>query len=258
MARHGSSGPTGPVIKKFSSEVEIDRALRKLGRRVEQVRALDPLNVKYGDAEVQAAESDIHSTILDVFGAESLEAREHGHMHIWKGGMGVNMPAHLIQARFSEGIPHVVAIVESLMRRIEEERLDFGDAPSVATHPARPSRVFIGHGRSDDWLHLRDFLRNRLRLNTEDFNRESMAGLSTKERLLQMLASTSFAFLVLTAEDQHADGTRHARENVIHEIGLFQGRHGFERAIVPLRGERYRFPTPQRSPTGSSAHLGPC
>ena len=36
----------------------------------------------------------------------------------------------------------------------------------------------------------------------------------------------------MTAEDEHADGTQHARENVIHEIGLFQGRNGFERAIV--------------------------
>jgi predicted nucleotide-binding protein len=49
-----------------------------------------------------------------------------------------------------------------------------------------------------------------------------------------MLSSTGFAFLVTTAEDEHADGSHHARENVIHEIGLFQGAHGFERAIVLL------------------------
>ena len=38
----------------------------------------------------------------------------------------------------------------------------------------------------------------------------------------------------MTAEDEHADGTKHARENVIHEVGLFQGRLGFNRAIVIL------------------------
>ena len=38
----------------------------------------------------------------------------------------------------------------------------------------------------------------------------------------------------MTAEDEHADATKHARENVIHEVGLFQGRLGFRRAIVLL------------------------
>jgi hypothetical protein len=38
----------------------------------------------------------------------------------------------------------------------------------------------------------------------------------------------------MTAEDIHADNTSHARENVIHEAGLFQGRLGFERAIILL------------------------
>lgn len=49
-----------------------------------------------------------------------------------------------------------------------------------------------------------------------------------------MLDAAVFAFLVMTAEDEHADTTRHARENVIHEVGLFQGRLGFRRAIVLL------------------------
>lgn len=49
-----------------------------------------------------------------------------------------------------------------------------------------------------------------------------------------MLDRACFAFLVMTAEDQHADDTLHARENVVHEVGLFQGRLGFRHAIVVL------------------------
>ncbi|MGN6814523.1 MAG: TIR domain-containing protein, partial [Solirubrobacterales bacterium] len=41
-------------------------------------------------------------------------------------------------------------------------------------------------------------------------------------------------FLVLTAEDEQADGTKRSRQNVVHEAGLFQGRYGFERAIIML------------------------
>ena len=94
--------------------------------------------------------------------------------------------------------------------------------------------IFIGHGQSELWRDLKDFIVDRLGLEFEEFNREPTAGRSTKERLLEMLDHCCFAFLVMTAEDEQADGHVRARQNVIHEIGLFQGRYGFERAIVLL------------------------
>ena len=49
-----------------------------------------------------------------------------------------------------------------------------------------------------------------------------------------MLNDAAIAFLVMTAEDEHSDGTSHARENVVHEAGLFQGKLGFSKAIILL------------------------
>ena len=49
-----------------------------------------------------------------------------------------------------------------------------------------------------------------------------------------MLIKSSFAILVLTAEDKDESGSFRARQNVIHELGLFQGHLGFSRAIVLL------------------------
>lgn len=95
-------------------------------------------------------------------------------------------------------------------------------------------RVFIGHGRSLMWRELKDFLEDRLHLQWEEFNRVPAAGVWTGDRLNSMLDNASIAFLICTAEDEHADNTQHARENVIHEAGLFQGRLGFERAIILL------------------------
>jgi predicted nucleotide-binding protein len=95
-------------------------------------------------------------------------------------------------------------------------------------------KIFIGHGGSSAWRDLKDFIQDRLRLPWDEFNREPTAGLSTKERLEAMLDSACFAFLVMTGEDEIADGTKQARANVIHEVGLFQGRLGFKRAIVLL------------------------
>ena len=106
--------------------------------------------------------------------------------------------------------------------------------PAIAKPATLEQKVFIGHGHSPLWKELKDFLQDRLRLSCEEFTRESAAGKSTKERLEEMLASSTFAFLVMTAEDEHADATMHARVNVIHEVGLFQGKLGFNRAIVIL------------------------
>lgn len=96
------------------------------------------------------------------------------------------------------------------------------------------TRVFIGHGRSKEWKDLKDFINDRMRLPWDEFNRVPVAGISNAERLSAMLDAAAIAFLVLTAEDETADGKFQARMNVIHEAGLFQGRLGFNRAIVML------------------------
>lgn len=94
--------------------------------------------------------------------------------------------------------------------------------------------IFIGHGRSPVWRDLRDFLKERLHLPVDEINRVPIAGATTVERLHEMLESARFAFLVMTAEDEDSEGKVRARQNVVHEVGLFQGRLGFKRAIVLL------------------------
>jgi predicted nucleotide-binding protein len=102
----------------------------------------------------------------------------------------------------------------------------------MAAAPITTNRVFIGHGNSKLWLELAPFVKDRLKLNYIEFNSEPTAGYATKERLETMLQESTFAFLIMTAEEERADGTIHTRENVIHEIGLFQGKLGFNRAII--------------------------
>ena len=96
------------------------------------------------------------------------------------------------------------------------------------------TRVFIGHGRSHCWRDLKDFISGRLKLVCDEFNRVVTAGYTIPERLKEMLEQASIAFLVMTAEDEQVDGKLHARMNVIHEVGLFQGKLGFRKAIILL------------------------
>lgn len=106
--------------------------------------------------------------------------------------------------------------------------------PAEALKEAPPPKIFIGHGRSPVWREFKDFIRDDLSLQWDEFNREATAGISTTERLGVMLQSSTFAFLLMTGDDDHGDEQKHARPNVVHEIGLFQGRLGLRRAIVLL------------------------
>ena len=56
-----------------------------------------------------------------------------------------------------------------------------------------------------------------------------------------MLDAAAIAFLVMTGEDEQADGGLNARMNVVHEAGLFQGRLGFTRAIILLEEDCEEF-----------------
>lgn len=92
--------------------------------------------------------------------------------------------------------------------------------------------VFIGHGRSPMWRDLKDFLQDKHHIKVISFESGARAGHGIRDILQEMVSASSFAILVLTAEDNQADGNTRARQNVIHEAGLFQGRLGFSKAIL--------------------------
>lgn len=94
--------------------------------------------------------------------------------------------------------------------------------------------VFIGHGQSNQWRDLKDHLHDKHGYRIETYEVGARAGHAIRDVLEDMLTKSSIAFLILTAEDLDADGNFHARENVIHELGLFQGKLGFNRAIALL------------------------
>ena len=85
----------------------------------------------------------------------------------------------------------------------------------------------------------------------DEFNRVPVAGVTNIARLSEMLDAAAIAFLVMTAEDEMADGALQARMNVIHEAGLFQGRLGFSRAVVMLE----RSPVRKASATSPSTTI---
>jgi predicted nucleotide-binding protein len=95
--------------------------------------------------------------------------------------------------------------------------------------------VFIGHGHSEDWKQLRDHLRDKHGFEVEAYEARPRAGHTMENVLATMLAKATIAFLVMTGEDETVTGSMNPRLNVVHELGLFQGKLGFEKAIVLLK-----------------------
>ena len=125
-------------------------------------------------------------------------------------------------------ITNLAELTKQLTSHTSRQRGQLQPRASIGT------RVFIGHGQSPIWRELKDFIEDRLGLPVDEFNRVSTAGVPTTGRLSAMMETAAIGLLVMTGEDELSDGQLRARENVVHEAGLFQGRLGFERAIVLL------------------------
>jgi len=117
-----------------------------------------------------------------------------------------------------------------------EKNLEQSKLKPIAVNKSKEIKpiVFIGHGRNTSWRELKDHLQDKHYIQVEAYETGARAGHSIRDILEEMILKSSFALLVLTAEDKQDNGTYRARQNVIHEVGLFQGRLGFSRAIILL------------------------
>lgn len=106
----------------------------------------------------------------------------------------------------------------------------YGEAPLVAE--SLPT-VFIGHGGDSQWEQVRDWV-SEAGYGVQVFEAEERAGFSTLVEVVEMVRRSRMGLLMLTAADTLADGTKRARENVIHELGLCQGILGVENTVVIL------------------------
>lgn len=174
-----------------------------------------------------------------IFGEMSQHMQEFESINYWN-------PDHLgfptIQRNdYQNGLAMAKALLESMSEEIQdywgEERAelaspDTAQLPEPSPQTALKPQIFIGHGRSKLWARLQIFLKDELGLATITYETESRIGESIVPILEKMLDQASFAVLVLTAEDETSEGLKRARQNVIHEAGLFQGRLGFKKAVV--------------------------
>ena len=99
--------------------------------------------------------------------------------------------------------------------------------------PPRP-KIFRGHGHSPLWRDLKDHLHEQHGYEVDAYEVGARAGHTIRDILESMLGKGTLAILVMSGEDATRDERLMPRLNVVHELGLFQGRLGFSKAIVLL------------------------
>jgi predicted nucleotide-binding protein len=239
MAR--GKNPQQPLIepKVFTSLSEIEAGITKLRRRLKEVDDLDPRIIRYNDQRVRNIESNISTTIQEIFGTNSPEFREHGHHRIWHGGFFTDEDHARDQHSFTEGIPQSKTALENLIDRLEEKKLDFSSSvieTKVGNTQAEPAnrerRVFISHGLTTDWREVQAFIEKDLNLLTLELAQEPNRGRTVLQKLEEESERCCYAVIVMTGDDKTEDGQRRTRENVIHEIGYFQGKFGLSNVCL--------------------------
>lgn len=90
--------------------------------------------------------------------------------------------------------------------------------------PHKKPKIFIGHGRNEIVRHkVKNFVRDRLGYETLVLQELASSGLTIIEKLEQYGRLADYAILILTADDITDQGKARARQNVLQELGWFQG-----------------------------------
>jgi predicted nucleotide-binding protein len=134
------------------------------------------------------------------------------------------------------------AQLERLVRDIEQV-FEIRANSELSPPKASPAwRVFISHGRANEWRVVQAFIEKDVGIPTLELAQEPNVGRTIIEKLMDNAKLCDSAVIVMTGDDLANVDESRVRENVMHEIGLFQGLYG-RRALVLLHEEGVNIPT---------------
>jgi predicted nucleotide-binding protein len=132
--------------------------------------------------------------------------------------------------------------LKSLMRDIEQVFELRASSELAVPMEANPVRIFISHGSANDWNQVQNFIEKDLEISTLELAQEASRGRTILQKLEDEASRCSFAVIVMTGDDQDSEGKPKTRENVMHEIGYFQGKFGLS-AVCLLHEEGTNIPS---------------
>ncbi len=127
--------PSIPAIepKIFASTDEIDRAITKLRRRIQEIEQIDFQAAVMGHTGAdEIAQNNLRDTVLEIYGANSPEYDAHKYITLWAGPMFVDMSKPAIIKGKIEGRTQTLGIINGLVARLKERREDLESGGTAA------------------------------------------------------------------------------------------------------------------------------
>lgn len=94
--------------------------------------------------------------------------------------------------------------------------------------------IFISHGRSKEWYKIQSYVEKDLNYSTIELAQQPNLGRSVLQKLNEEANKCNAAIILMTGEDLLENDEVRARENVLHEIGFFQGKLGLDKVVLLL------------------------
>jgi predicted nucleotide-binding protein len=246
-SRRGTTPPPSIQVKNFTVP-EIDQGIAKLRRRIDEVVGLQQ-GIRFNDARVRTAETNIRETIRDVFGPSSPEFSDHQYHDIWHGGHNMNDDDSDRQQKFQQGTVDTNLTLEGLIGRLEEKRADLSAMPSSSVPSVNPAAatqpdtrtVFVVHGHDEAAKHTVARFLEQLHLAPIILSERPNEGRTVIEKF-ERNSDVGFAVVLMTPDDMGyqrgmEDQPRpRARQNVILELGYFVGKLTRARVAVLYKG----------------------
>lgn len=132
MARRESQ-PPALQPREFRSPEEVDAAIQKLQRRIKEVEGVDVVAaVTEYTGQDDVVRSNIRNSILEIFGENSPEYREHQHFQLWAGPMAIGMDQHEIIEGTRLGCREAITKLSGMISRLQERRSEMTAGVSAA------------------------------------------------------------------------------------------------------------------------------
>lgn len=213
----------------------MQNGITRLQKRVEQVRSLATLSVRFDDPKVSALRNTIVNTIKEVFGDKSSEARQNPSFRIlYKGNITANQPDSVSQRNYIAGLDDTIIRLESLIHQLNEKlELSGGSgagAKRIASTSADSKKVFVIHGHNNEMKERVKSLLLQLKLAPVILHEQTNQGRTIIEKFEQHAEGAEFAVALLSPDDtvitKEEGQSLRARQNVIYEMGFFHGSLG--------------------------------